>query len=61
MVRTVYKGRSILGHLRLNCHNFCLILTKVAKLHFLESPLKISQTRQKNDIRRTIQLEITAL
>ena len=47
MVRTVYKGRSILGYLRLNCHNVCPILTKEAKLHFLESTLKLSQTRQK--------------
>ena len=33
--RTILKGCSIVGFFkRLNCDNFCLILTKVANLHF---------------------------
>ena len=60
MVRTVCKGRSTLGYLRLDCHDFWLILTKVAKLHFLERTLTRLNPDQ-NDIHRTIHLEITAL
>ena len=46
--RTIFKGRSILVYfLRLNCHNFYLILTKVAELYFLESTLKCLKPGQK--------------
>ena len=46
--RTILKGRSILGYFsRLNCRNFCLILTKVAKLYFLETSLKCLKIFQK--------------
>ena len=46
-IRTIFKARLILGYFqRLNCHNFCLILAKEAKLHFLESTLKCLKTGQ---------------
>ena len=45
---TIFKNRSILGCFqRLNCHNFPLILTKVVKLHFLESTFKCLKAGQK--------------
>ena len=46
--RTIFKDGPILGYFRrLICHNFCIILTKVGKLHFFESVLKFLKTDQK--------------
>ena len=40
MTGTIFKGHLILGYFqRLNCQNFCLILTQAAKLDFLKSAL----------------------
>ena len=55
MTRAILKGRSILGYFtHLNCHNFCLILTKVAKLYFQEVHLNVSKQFEK-DIHTTTQ------
>ena len=44
--RTMFIGRLILGYFsHLNCHNFCLILTKVETLLFFKSTFKVSWSK----------------
>ena len=46
--RMISKGRSIIGYSQcLNCFNICLILTKIAKLHFLQILKEISKKMPK--------------
>lgn len=59
--RTIFKDGPILGYFRrLICHNFCIMLTKVAKLHFFGSGLKFLKTDQKS-IHTSTRYEITDL
>ena len=54
--RTILKGCSIVGFFkRLNCDNFCLILTKVANLHFFYKVHLIISKQSENDICTTNQ------